>query len=464
MKGVNDEIVREICEGIVREVVERVSPAAMVARAWWRVEELLSDTSEGGIDLVGIGKASAGLAEAVVGMLGVGVDGHVGGHVGGRIARGIVLAPSVRGLRGGGCAPIEVVEVDHPSPTERNVSAAARVERLVREGATRGEGRTLLVLVSGGGSAHLVSPADGLTVGDVAAVSMRMMRAGGTIDELNSVRKHIERLKGGGLARLASGYSRVVSLVVSDVMGDDLSVIASGPLAPDPTTYADALEAMRERGVSRVDAPAVWAHLERGARGEIVETAKPGDPCFERVQQTIIGSNVDAMRAAEEAIRGRGVRVLSVRAGVVGEAAERGREMADEMARGAASDGALGIVWGGETTVTVGDRIGAGGRNQEFVLAAAKAMAGRADALVLAFGTDGIDGVTDAAGAWATGETWERIRGAGVDAEFALREHDSHRALAASGSLIRTGPTGTNVNDVMVAITGGLAAPEGGVR
>lgn len=449
-----------MCEGIVREVVERVGPGAMVARARRLVEEMLSGTSEGGIDLVGIGKASAGLAEAVVEMLGV----AVGDQVGGRIARGIVLTPTARGLRAAGRERIEVVEVDHPSPTERNVAATERVERLVREGASRGEGRTLLVLVSGGGSAHLVSPADGLSVGDVAAVSMGMMRAGGTIEELNSVRKHIERLKGGGLARLARGYSRVVSLVVSDVMGDDLSVIASGPLAPDPTRYGDALEAMRHRGVSRADAPAVWAHLERGARGEIPETAKPGEECFERVQQRIIGSNVDAMRAAEEAIKGRGVRVLSVRGGVVGEAADRGREMVDEMARWAASDGASGIVWGGETTVTVGDRSGAGGRNQEFVLAAARAMVGREDALVLAFGTDGIDGVTDAAGAWATGETWERIRGEGVDAESALREHDSHRALGASGSLIRTGPTGTNVNDVMVAISGALALREGGVR
>ncbi|MCW5769186.1 MAG: DUF4147 domain-containing protein [Phycisphaeraceae bacterium] len=460
----NEEIVREMCEGIVREVVDRVGPAAMVARAWPRVEEMLSDTSGCGIDVVGIGKASAGLAEAVLEMLEVGVGCQVGVQGGGRIARGIVLTPSARGLRRDGRARIEVVEVDHPSPTERNASATARVERFVREGASRGKGRTLLVLVSGGGSAHLVSPADGLSVGDVAAVSMRMMRAGGTIDELNSVRKHVERLKGGGLARLASGYSRVVSLVVSDVMGDDLSVIASGPLAPDPTTYTDALEAMRERGVSREDAPAVWAHLERGVRGEIAETAKPGEPCFDRVRQRIIGSNADAMRAAEEAIMGRGVRVLSVRGGVVGEAADRGQEMVVEMARGAASDGAMGVVWGGETTVTVGDRSGVGGRNQEFVLAAARAMAGRADALVLAFGTDGIDGVTDAAGAWATGETWERIRVAGVDAEVALREHDSHRALGASGSLIRTGPTGTNVNDVMVAIMGGMALPEGGVR
>lgn len=451
------ERARELSERIAREVIARVRPNALVDRAWTDVAPLLGPERGAAIDLVAIGKASVGLAGAVVPQLGA------------RVARGIVLAPEgregeIRAVSSGEHSEVWgrllVRVVDHPVPTVRNVGAAEEVERLVREGARAAGERVLLVLVSGGGSAHLSLPAPGVTLGGIADVSTRVMRAGATIGELNTVRKHLERLKGGGLSRLARGgdhgrgYTRVVSMVVSDVVGDDLSAIASGPLSPDPTTYADAIAVLRERGIGREDAPDVWEHLERGVAGERDETPKAGDGCFACVEQLVIGSNRDAVIAAEDVIAKAGVGAIKTRHGVSGEAGRRGAEMVGEM-KGLGRGEARAMVWGGETTVTVGATRGAGGRNQEFVLAAAREMSGTQDAkglMVLSFGTDGVDGSTDAAGAFATSGTWQRITARGLDPGRLLREHDSHRALDSADALVRTGPTGTNVNDVMVAI------------
>jgi glycerate 2-kinase len=240
---------------------------------------------------------------------------------------------------------------------------------------------------------------------------------------------------------------------VSDVIGDDLSVVASGPLTPDATMYADAMRVLERRGIGRNDAPAVWRHLERGTRGEIAETPKRA---FDRVAQRIIGSNTSAVRAAIAAVERIGFEVIESREGVTGEAAERGRALAERAAELSAKGvGAVAIVWGGETTVTVGERGGIGGRNQEFALAAAERLAemdAGARIAVMSFGTDGVDGPTDAAGAVVTGATWNVMSRMGLDPARALVEHDSHSVLKAGGVLIRTGPTGTNVNDVMIAM------------
>lgn len=451
-------------ERLTREVMARVRPRALVDAAWPDVKRMLGDDR---IDLLAIGKASLGMAHAVC--------EHVVACEGDRFAEGLVLASKTRSEEAAALEErlpcISIREVDHPTPTERNVQAAAEVEAFIRRGAGRQDAsrRMLLALISGGGSAHLTLPAVGVRLDEIAHVAGRLMRAGADINELNTVRKHLEKLKGGRLAAIAAGYSRVVGILVSDVIGDDLSVIASGPLAADPTTYADALDVLRRRGIARADAPAVWAHLERGLAGEVSETPKPGDPVCERVVQRIIGSNAMAIGAACGTLNRMGFRVVGVREGVVGEASERAFALVDELSRfleslsGTLRRMPIAVVWGGETTVTVGDASGVGGRNQEFVLAASKRLSGMEDGrgtAVFSFATDGVDGPTDASGAFATSRTWKALAGAGVDPQAMLDNHDSYRALERVSSLLRTGPTGTNVNDVMVA----LAYPEEGRR
>lgn len=445
----------------MREVIERVRPEALVRNAWVELAGLMG-CDAGACDVVAIGKASVGMAGAVVDRLGT------------RVKKGIVLAAlgsEAESERLRARSPeLRVHVVDHPTPTERNVRAAAEVERFVSEGAAGGAGTALVVLISGGGSAHLTLPMEGVTLGEIADVSKRLMRAGAEIAELNTVRKHLERLKGGRFAELAgggdegAGYARIVGVVMSDVIGDDLSVVASGPLTPDATTYADALRVLERRGIGRDDAPAVWRHLERGCRGEIAETPKAGAGAFERVEHRVVGSNAIAVAAACEVVRGMGFEVVEERQDVTGEAAERGRELANRAVVLAESGkGTTAIVWGGETTVTVGERGGIGGRNQEFVLAAAERLAemdAGARIVVMSFATDGVDGPTDAAGAVVNGETWGVMRRMGLDPERALVEHDSHAELEAGGALIRTGPTGTNVNDVMIA----MVHADGGTR
>lgn len=418
-----------------------------MARAWDGLGELIG---EGVCDVVAFGKASGGMAAAVMERLGT------------RVRRGIVLAAAGREEEAERLRArwpgVRVHAVDHPMPTERNVRAAADAERFVAEGSARADGATLLVLISGGGSAHLTLPATGIALGEIAEVSGRLMRSGADIAELNTVRKHLERLKGGRLAELAcgaegAGYVRVVGVVVSDVIGDDVSVIASGPLTPDPTTYADAMRVLERRGIARSDAPAAWRHLERGARGEIAETPKRA---FDRVAQRVIGSNTNVVRAAIAAVERSGFEVIEWRESVTGEAAERGRALAERAAELLGESlRAAAIVWGGETTVTVGEKGGTGGRNQEFALAAAARLArdgGGARITVMSFATDGVDGPTDAAGAVVNGQSWRTMQHLGLDPECALAVHDSHGVLEAAGALIRTGPTGTNVNDVMVAM------------
>lgn len=451
-------------ERLTREVIARVQPRALVDAAWPDVERMLGDDR---IDLLAIGKASLGMANSVC--------EHLAVRDSDRLTEGFVLAPKGRWEEAEALADrwpcVRVQEVDHPTPTERNARAAAEVEAFVERRFCDGDPpkRTLLALISGGGSAHLTLPATGVTLHEIADVAGRLMRAGAEIGEVNTVRKHLERLKGGRLAAIAAGYSRVVAILISDVIGDDLSVIASGPFTVDPTTFADAINVLKTRGITQGDAPAVWAHLERGIAGEISETPKQGNTACDRVVQRIIGSNALAIEAACSTLERMGFRVVGTRFGVVGEASERAFELVDELSRslevapGTSRRIPIAIVWGGETTVTVGEAGGSGGRNQEFILAASKKLSGMEHGhatAVISFATDGVDGPTDAAGAFATNQTWRALASAGVNPQALLENHDSHRALERVGSLLRTGPTGTNVNEVMVA----LAYPEEGRR
>ncbi|HZW08675.1 MAG TPA: DUF4147 domain-containing protein [Phycisphaerales bacterium] len=381
--------------------------------------------------VLAVGKAAGAMAAAYVELLGPPSQGLLVAPDGASTPRGFAHLPA-----------------DHPVPTERNTLAARRI--LDAAGAS-GMHDSLVVLLSGGASAMLCLPRPPLTLSELAAVTDALLRAGAPIEELNAVRKHCEVLKGGGLAA-ACPARRIVSFILSDVLGDRLDVIGSGPTAPDPTTFTDALTVLRRRGLLDT-VPAVTEHLRRGAAGAEPETIKHDDPLWSRVENIVIGNNRLALDAACAEAQRFDYVVSQRRDAVQGEAADVGRSLA-RWAKGlrAGNVGRACIAWGGETTVTVGSSPGRGGRSQELALAAALQLDGTTGITIMTLATDGRDGPTDAAGAIVDGDTARRIRAAGIDPAASLRHHDSYPALAAAGALLRTGPTCTNVNDIMLAL------------
>jgi hydroxypyruvate reductase len=395
--------------------------------------------------LVAAGKAASAMARAAEGVLGDALSEALAVDTSDRVT----LDRTRRILAG------------HPVPDESGQRAADEVEALVR-----GLGRQdlLLLLLSGGASALLPAPSEGLTLADKAQTASLLMRAGATIHELNTVRKHLSRLKGGGLAR-AAAPARVACLALSDVVGDDPSTIASGPASPDPTTYAAALDVLQRRGVADAVPPTVRRHLEAGARGARAETPKPGDPLFRRVSYTVVGSNRLSLAAAATEARRQGLRPLILTTRLEGEAREAARVLVAVL-RECVEEGRpvrppACLLAGGETTVTVTGK-GFGGRNQELVVAAAEGLAAfPAPAVVASLATDGIDGHSDAAGGVADGRTLARAEALGLAApRVFLAENDSRSFLGPLGDLIVTGPTGTNVMD----LTALLASPPARAR
>ncbi len=443
--GVSRPRLRAAAQAILREALLAADPHRLVLRQLKVRSGALEAAGvryplgKGRVALVAVGKAAVPMARAAEEALGD------------RLAVGIAVSTASEGS----LAAVRLLAASHPVPDARGLAAAAEVEALAR-----GLGRDdlLLVLLSGGASALLPSPAEGVSLEDKARTTALLLRAGATIHELNAVRKHLSRLKGGGLAR-AAAPARVVSLVLSDVVGDDLSTIASGPTAPDPTTFAVALEALRGRGVLD-DVPAsVRARLEAGASGRIPETPKPGETTFRRVATRIIGSNRLSVAAAAREARRLGFRPLVLTTRLEGEAREAARVLVAvlrecvESSRPAATP--VCLLAGGETTVTVrGD--GQGGRNQELAVAAAQALDGFPVAAVVAsLATDGIDGASDAAGGIADDTSVTRAAAAGLAPATAfLAASDTRNYLGPLGDLIVTGPTGTNVVDVVTLLAG----------
>jgi hydroxypyruvate reductase len=395
--------------------------------------------------VVSVGKAAAAMARAAETALGSRIDD----------ALAVANAPAARGMR------TRLLVAGHPLPDERGLTAARAVESLVRPLATRD---TLVVLLSGGASALLPAPVEGVSLADKAAVTSALMRSGAGISELNAVRKHLSRLKGGGLARVAAP-ARVHTLVLSDVVGDDLSTIASGPTVPDPTTYGDALDVLQRRALLDMIPTSVRAHLDRGARGRVPETPKAGDYAFGRSTVRVVGSNALSVGAAAAEARRRGFRPVVLTTRLEGEAREAGRILVSVLREcvesGRPASPPVCLLAGGETTVTVRGQ-GRGGRNQELVAAAARPLAALpVSAVVASLATDGIDGASDAAGGVADGSTLGRAERLGLaPPEAFLEENDSWSFLAPLGDLIQTGPTGTNVVDLVVL----LAARRSGSR
>ena len=379
--------------------------------------------------------------------------------LGDRLGRGVVVTR--RGDSGGSPLPpcLRVFEAGHPVPDAGGERAVAAVEEELRQ-LTRDD--TVLLLLSGGASALLADPAAPLTLADLRQTTDALLRSGASIGEVNAVRKHLSRLKGGQLARLAEP-AWLAALVLSDVVGDPLDVVASGPAAPDPTTFAGAWDVLSSRGLLDALPSRVLDRMRLGLAGGAPETPKPGDPVFERVLHVVVGSNrVAALAAAAEAEL-LGYRPLLLTTFLEGEAREAAK-FAAALAKGVRSHGdpvaaPACLVLGGETTVTVRGA-GLGGRNQELALAAALALEGVEGVSVMALATDGSDGPTDASGAVVDGETAREIRAAGLDPAAALLENDSYRALDAAGALLRTGATGTNVNDLLfILVDARPAAP-----
>ena len=399
-------------------------------------ERLYDLAKHSNLYVVGAGKATARMALAVEALLGE------------RIAGGIVIVK--RGHR----VPlrkIEVVEAGHPIPDQAGINATEAIIQLVRR---TQKTDLILCLVSGGASALLSCPVAGLCLQDKQQTTQALLNCGARIQEVNAIRKHISRVKGGRLAELAYP-STILSLILSDVIDDSMDNIGSGPTVPDSSTFADCLSIIDRYGVGAMIPVAVRSFLKKGAAGEIVDTPKAGDPIFQKVQNLLIGNNHVALVAAKEKAEALGYHTLVLSSSIEGEA----RKVAIDhviMARDVLSSSSpirppACIISGGETTVAIrGD--GLGGRNQEFALAAAIEIDGLEGVVVLSGGTDGTDGPTDAAGGIVDGTTVQRARDKGLDARSYLERNDSYPFLKTVGDLLITGPTLTNVMDLRLVL------------
>jgi glycerate-2-kinase len=357
---------------------------------------------------------------------------------------GVADLPVRRVVRAG------LADAAHPLPDDRSVQLGAQALAVAREAAVDD---VLLVLISGGASSLLAGPADGITLADKRATVRQLLAAGAPIGELNAVRKHLSGIKGGQLA--AATRARVSALLISDVVGDDPAVIASGPTVPDPSTFGDALAVLARRGGAAAYPAGVSERFRRGAAGAVPETPKPGDAAFDRTTTAVIGGLRNALNAAGEAATALGYRVVIVDAPVVGEARDAARDVADHVHAARGEGTPLCVISGGETTVTVRGR-GRGGRNQELALALAPhvhALGG--DVAAICAGTDGVDGPTDAAGAYVDTTTLRRAASAGLDSDLYLNNNDSYAFFDRLGDLVRTGPTGTNVGDLQIQLVDG---------
>jgi len=388
------------------------------------------------IRIVGAGKASAAMAGALERLL---ED---------RLQEGLVI---VKYDHGEPLRTVRIMEAGHPLPDENGCRGARQVLAMAQAAGPRD---LVFCLLSGGGSALLPLPADGLTLAHKQAVSDVLLSCGADIHDINTVRKHLSAIKGGRLAA-AVRPARLCTLVLSDVVGDDLDSIASGPTVPDPGTFQDAMAVVERYGIAPRLPDAVRRHLQAGLAGEIAESPKPGAPCFATHYPLIVGSNRQCVDAARAAARARGYHTLALSSVIEGETrhvarvhAAMGREI---LATGQPAPAPACLVSGGETTVTLKGG-GRGGRNQEFALAAALDIDGAEEIVILSGGTDGSDGPTDAAGALVDGHTAARARARGMNPRRHLEDHDAYPLFQRLGDLIVTGPTRTNVMDLHLVL------------
>jgi glycerate 2-kinase len=428
----------------MRAAIEAVDAGALVRRALDDAEISGAVHRAASVDVMAAGKAAVPMLDACVAALKRPIRRMVAaGPAGAERAegRGAALIPAGAEWYGAG----------HPLPTEGSVSAGRRALALA---AALEPADLLVLLLSGGGSALMAVPPDGITLAEKQETARRLMEHGADIYELNAVRKHLSAIKGGQLAAAARG--RVYTLAISDVVGDDLSVIASGPTVADGSTFAMALEVIERRGGRRMYPSAVVRRLERGAAGGLPETPKPGDRRLAQATARVIGPQRGAIEGARQAALARGYHVHVVPHPVTGEARVAAvRHLQEVAALAGTLPRPLCVIASGETTVSVTGS-GRGGRNQEFACTMATMMADFGTAVAASVGTDGIDGPTDAAGAIVDTTTLARARAQRIgEPEAYLRNNDSYTFFDRLGDLIRTGPTGTNVGDLQVVLIAG---------
>lgn len=377
----------------------------------------------GRIRVLGLGKASLAMTQTLADLL----PPHA--------TRGLLIPKGTPVHPPGG---FDLQPGGHPIPNENSLLAGHKAFELA-QGLT--ERDLLLCLISGGGSALMTLPHPGISLDDLRALTSSLLACGARVDEINTLRRHLDQLKGGGLARLASP-ARVVSLILSDVVGNPLEAIASGVTAPDPSTREDALAVLEKyRLLDQVPASIVQSLKT------IPETPKPDDPLFERVQNVIVGSNARAAEAAQSQARSEGFHPVWLGDDWQGEAREVAQRLC-HILKTTTTQRPFCLIAGGETTVTLRGH-GRGGRNQELALASVHELAGMRDVMLVSLATDGDDGPTDAAGAVATGQTLQRGLELGLSPESFLEDNDAYNYFSALGDLLKPGATGTNVNDLM---------------
>ena len=388
------------------------------------------------IFLVGTGKAAGAMAKAIEEIF---ED---------RITRGIITTKYGHQLP---LKKTDIIEAGHPLPDRGGFEGAKKIQRLLQES---GPNDLVIFLLSGGASALLPFPADQIDLKEKQEVTQLLLDCGADIQEINTIRKHISRIKGGWLAKWAYP-STVIGLILSDVVGDHLDVIGSGPTVPDPSTFEEAWEILKKYDLINEIAPSIRKHLQSGKEGKIEETPKPQEVIFERVHNSLLGSNILALLAAREEAAALGFHVLVLSSSIEGETREAAR-FHTAIAKEVISSGnpiprPACILSGGETTVTIKGK-GLGGRNQEFVLAGALEISGVEKVVLLSGGTDGTDGPTDATGAVADHTTVQRGKSLGLDPNFYLDNNDAYPFFKTLEDLLMTGPTHTNVMDVRILL------------
>jgi glycerate 2-kinase len=388
------------------------------------------------IFLIGTGKASASMARTMEDLL---TD---------RISSGVITTKLGHRLP---LKRTELIEAGHPIPDRNGLEGAHRIRSLLKNS---GPEDLVLIVLSGGGSALLPLPVEGITLEEKQEVTQLLLDCGADIKEINTVRKHISQIKGGWLARWAYP-STVLAFILSDVVGDPLDVIGSGPTVPDPSTFEDAWEILRKYNLIREVAPSIQKYLQLGREGRVQETPKPGESAFEKVHNILMGTNILALRAAQQEASSHGFHTLILSSSIVGETREVARFHAaiakEVMTSGNPIPKPACIISGGETTVTIRGR-GRGGRNQEFALAGALEIQGLETVVLLSGGTDGTDGPTDAAGAVADYTTVKRALAMGLHPKAHLEGNDAYPFFEKLRDLLLTGPTQTNVMDVRVLL------------
>ena len=436
-------ILKQVARAIFDAGVRAVEPKACVARHLHISGDRLR---AGDVDLdldqirhiyvAGAGKASAAMARQVEKLLGP------------RIHDGVVVTKYGHGM------PLEhcrVMEAGHPVPDTKGLEGAAALLEMVSRA---GPEDVILCLISGGASALTPAPAKGITLTDKQDTTRLLLGCGATIHEINTIRKHLSRIKGGQLCKAAKG-ARMISLILSDVVGDDLDIIGSGMTAPDTGNFRDCQDILVRYRIWETVPEAVRQRIQAGIKGRILDTPKPGAPLFSKVSNRVVGSLSDALNAAEKEAHRRGFTPLVLSSMIQGEAGEAAKVLCaiarEIRVSGRPVSPPACLLSGGETTVTIKGK-GKGGRNTELALAGAMSLAGTDGILLLSAGTDGSDGPTDAAGAFADSTTVSRAAALGLSAEAHLADNDSYNFFLALEDLLVTGPTRTNVMDMQVLL------------